>query len=249
MSDMSQQVKIISVLSSGDDELACRFFEENPHLLDAPIGVLSGWTPVVYCIQNSRPQLLRNLLELGASANEPCALTGSCGGGRPFRPLQFAIAAQNQPCWDILLDHGADVNLTSGRGVSALMSVAAIAYTTDFSVKAFNDVMAREANVHHIDDAGNTVSHYAAVSGSQLVFERLQEKGVDVLEQLSLGMDCYKAIEVATPIAVQGDQKKLQLKAILSRIQQQKIDAGMRAIEGLDEVSPPTPSRSLRMSL
>ncbi len=249
MKDVHQQVKTISVLTSSDEALIRDFFLGSRHLLDEPIAVLSGWTPVVYCIQNSKPDLLRVLLEVGADVNRSCVLSGVPDGQLGFRPLHFAIANESQACWDILLEYGADVNLTSGRGVSPLMAVASIAYSSDFSINAFNDLLSRGADIHHRDDAGNSVSHYVAVSASQLAFERLQERGADVLDQLSLGRDCYEAIQTAVRATSEAERRQLQVRAILSGLQQKKIELSMSALDGCDGCYAPAPSRSMKLGL
>lgn len=89
-------------------------------------------------------------------------------------PLHQAISKGNLEACQLLIQHGADVNLKYNNDLSPLALAAQRGYTAIFEL-----LLQHGAKVDSQDNMGNTLLHWAAYNGNQEIVNKLIELGVD----------------------------------------------------------------------
>lgn len=102
-------------------------------------------------------------------------------------PFMLAAVAADVPVMRLFLDHGADTNVTTPVGSTALMAAAGAATyawqspgTEDEALEAVKLVLELGADVNEADEAGNTALHGAANRGANSIIELLLSSGAQL---------------------------------------------------------------------
>ena len=108
----NEVVEIIRATEAGDLSKLAALLARNPGLVDSnaplsdsyPVQQARGWKPLHIAAWHGHTKAVEFLLEQGAKINAPC--------GSNRTPLHYAIEAGSQETRQLLLDKGADVDIT-----------------------------------------------------------------------------------------------------------------------------------------
>ena len=108
------QLDIFEAAAFGQLKTVAQALEQTPGLINA--FAPDGFTALGLAAFFGRKEVVKYLLEKGANAALPS------NNGMQVAPIHSAVAENSVPIAALLLDHGADVNATQMRGVTALHS-------------------------------------------------------------------------------------------------------------------------------
>lgn len=160
-------------------------------------------TPLIEAVADERSDILRLLLDKGASIN---FASKRCGGA-----LRVAAWNGDSDVVQTLLGRGADVHSRDGDGMTPLLDAASNASdmaTIQLLIKAGSDVRA-------IDNEGNTALMLAAWDMNESAVELFLRLGLNPCAHNKLGETAFQRAK----IVVGGDQKKkAQMLQLLSAV-------------------------------
>jgi len=138
-----------------------------------------GWTPLLDSIRSSSNELLaRFLLEQGANPNVRCECRGLYSG---WTPLTIAIRHSKDTVINLLLEHGADVNLATESPLSSKNNTTPLILASDnTSVDIVKALLEKGARVNDINGKGFTALYIAVFRGYAEMVSVLLESGADV---------------------------------------------------------------------
>ncbi len=135
--------------------------------------------------------LAETLISHGGRVNEPLrrgSTNGSRLGSKGATPFLLAARTADLPYMKWLLDHGADFRLANAQGRTPLLAAAGVALgpeadeaaTEDEAVAAVRFLLDLGANLHHIDDEGDTIMHAAAYKQSPKLVQVIDDAEADI---------------------------------------------------------------------
>eukprot|EP01125_Pyxidicula_operculata_P012308 TRINITY_DN4036_c0_g2_i1.p1 TRINITY_DN4036_c0_g2~~TRINITY_DN4036_c0_g2_i1.p1 ORF type:complete len:1225 (-),score=284.13 TRINITY_DN4036_c0_g2_i1:18-3692(-) len=110
-------------------------------------------------------------------------------------PLFVAILNSDKLIFDLLLDHGADVNITDNQGNSAIHLASTVGSESEDAMYIFNKLLSLNSS-NLINKKGDTPLHFAVVHHQSSVVECLIQSGASIH---ALNNDELSPYDLATP--------------------------------------------------
>lgn len=145
---------------------------------DLNVQSTEGGTALCEAVTTGRPQIVEWLADRGGDVNHRLR-----SFGREGSLLSIAASGHDLLCLEALLRKGADVNLRTAEGRTALTQTLEFAYSEQDPTDAVRVLLSHGAKVNEVDGQGWTALHWAAICQRIGPVETLIEAGADVNAQ------------------------------------------------------------------